>query len=145
VENLVLNYLMPIFGSFISFLALMLTRKLLLWLHIKLGIATDDKFQRDLEAAVKDAIYAAEEKAATQVKQGLPQWTSGMKYKWAVEILGKQFPQLTREQADIKVNAMLGRSLGLGSTKDLGEQCKSTPQCEDVKLSPIAEAELLKP
>lgn len=147
MENLVVNYLLPIMGSFLSFLALMLTRKVLMWLHIKLGIATNDKFQRDVESAVKDAVWSAEEKAASACKQGLPLWTSDMKYKWAVDIVGKSFPTLTRDEADLKISAMLGKTVGLGSTETKGEcQVVSSPKCgDDVTLDPIVERELKKP
>ena len=147
MEEIIVNYLLPIIGSFLSFLALMLTRKVLTWLNVKLGIATSDKLQRDVESAVKDAVWSAEEKAAVALKQGLPSWTSDMKYKWAIEIVGKAFPKLTRDEADLKINAMLGKTTGLGASEELGEcQVQSQPKIvEDIKLDPIVEKELQKP
>jgi hypothetical protein len=156
VENLVLNYILPIIGSIVSFLMILLARKVLMWMEVKMGIATSDKFEKDMENFVKDAVYAAEEKACSSLKNGLPKWTSDMKLGWVLNIVGNRFPTLSKEDAETKVNAMLGKTLGLGTTKAVGEQCVESKQITTVPiavplsscnlvLDPIIERELAKP
>jgi len=122
VEQMILNYLLPLLGSFLAFLALMLTRKLLVWIQIKMNVAVDDKFQSDLNETVKEGIWAAEELAANALKQKLPAWTSQVKHAWVVNMVAKQFPMLTKEQADNKINSWLGKSVGLGANPLKGER-----------------------
>lgn len=126
MEQLVVSYLLPLIGSFFAFLALMLTRKILAWIQIKLNVTMDDKFQADLNAAVKDAIWAAEEMAASAAKQELPKITSGMKHQWVLNLVGKQFPMLTHDQAENKINAWLGKTAGLGATQCQGDSTTVT-------------------
>ena len=123
---MIISYIIPLLGSFFAFLALMITRKLLLWIQVKLNVVVDDKFQADLNDTVKEGVWAAEEMAAKAVKQNLPCWTSKMKHAWVINLIAKQFPMLTKDQADNKINAMLGKSAGLGANPFKGEEITIT-------------------
>lgn len=106
----------------------------------------DDQFNKNLDRTVSEAVWAAEEKAASSLKLGLPKWTGNMKYKWAIDIICNRFPQLSREEADSKIDSMLGKTYGLGSSKETGKNITvSTCTTSDLKLADTVEKELSKP
>ena len=75
--------------------------------------------QQRLEEAARAAVAYAEERAAAAVKANLVKITGREKLDLALAFLLQQTPKLSREQADALVHAALGKSFGLGASKNL--------------------------
>lgn len=77
--------------------------------------------------AIEDAVWAAEEAGAKQLKEGhiVSNVASKMKYNYVLDFIGNRFPELTRAEAEMKVNAILGKTPGLGASA-----CTTTCTCE---------------
>lgn len=81
--------------------------------------------EAEIDKAVEDAVWAAEERMARELKAGnvVKEMTGKIKYNFVLDIIGNRFPTLTQEEARIKVNAMLGKTPGLGASADQ-EKCE---------------------
>jgi len=128
MESFVITYLLPILGSFlaivISALATIVTR----WLYKKLGKSLSLEQEQAMEKAIADAIWAAEENAAKQLKDGkiVSKMTSGLKYDYVLNFIGNRFPELSREEAEMKINSIIGKTPGLGASGNVSCGCDST-------------------
>jgi len=118
MENFVTEYLLPILGSFLALVCSYIATLVAQWLSKKLGRNLTREQEEAIEKSITDAVWAAEEKGAQAIKEGrlVPKMTSDMKYKYVMDFIGNRFPHLSREDADLRVKGIIGKTPGLGAT-----------------------------
>ena len=133
MESFVINYLLPIIGSFLAIVGTYIATIAARWITAKMGANLSAEQEVAIDKAITDAVWAAEEKGAAALKDSgcVDHMTKDMKYRYVLNFIANRFPELTKAEADAKIHGIIGKTAGLGSTSD--------PVCNPPKETKIRE------
>jgi len=118
MSNFFLEYVLPIIGSAVGLLLTGLLGAGIRWFSNKTGIDIRKEKVDTVNKGITDIVFAGEERAAAILKPKVDDAMSKIKLGWALNLVGNRFPELTREEADTKVHAIIGMTKGLGASGD---------------------------
>lgn len=116
MEKLIQETLQPVLISVITAVISAVGGYIVYWLRKKTGIEVSRAFEESVQRAARQAVLAVEERAMAELAAGAAKWAGSTKLGAAIDMVVRQVPGITQEQADTAIHAVIADIPGLGKS-----------------------------